>query len=130
MEELSTDILVVGSGLAGMMSALEAEKSDLQILIVGKFTIGMGTNTSMADGLFTVSNALFSKDDHTRATLDAGRGLNRLQMVKTLVEKGPDAIESLKGYGVILAEREIGYRVDRPESSRTAWCSVSQSPSA
>src|SRR4030042_1064752 len=117
MEEISTDILVIGSGLAGMTSALEAEKSNLQILMVGKFAIGMGTNTSMANGLFTVSNALFSKDDHFRATLDAGRGLNRLQMVKTLVEKGPDAMESLKGYGISLAEREVGYRVDRPEKS-------------
>ena len=117
MEEISTDILVVGSGLAGIASALEAEKSGLQTLMVGKFSIGMGTNTSLANGLFTVSNSLFPKDRHLKATLDAGRGLNSLRMVKALIEKGPEAMETLKGYGVPLVERETGYRVDRPEGS-------------
>lgn len=117
MEEISTDILVIGSGLAGMTAALEAERSGLQVLLVGKFAIGLGTNTSLANGLFTVSNSLFSKDRHLKATLDAGRGLNCSRMVNTLIEKGPEAMEELKGYGVPLVEREIGYRVDRPEGS-------------
>jgi succinate dehydrogenase/fumarate reductase flavoprotein subunit len=117
MEEISTDILVIGTGLAGITSALEAEKSGLQVIMVGKFAIGMGTNTSLANGLFTVSNSHFPKDRHLKATLDAGRGLNCLRMVKTLTEKGPEVMERLRDYGVPLVEREIGYRVDRPEGS-------------
>ena len=125
MEELSTDILVIGSGLAGMMSALEAEKSGLKTLMVGKFAIGMGTNTSMANGLFTVANALFSKDDHFRATLDAGRGLNRLQMVKTLVEKGPGH-RKVKGIWCHLGRE--GSRISGRATRKvipTTWSSVS-----
>jgi len=117
MEELSTDVLVIGSGLAGIVSALEVEKYGLKVLVVGKFTIGMGTNTSMANGAFTAANSRFSKEDHLQGTLESGRGLNRLQMVKTLVEKGADAMERLKDFGVPMVERGIGYRVVQPERS-------------
>ena len=117
MEELSTDILIIGSGLAGIASALEAARADLQILIVGKFTIGMGTNTSIANGAFTASNSRFSKEDHLQATLESGRGLNHFKLAKTLVENAPKAIGRLRDYGVPIVERGIGYAVDRPEGS-------------
>ena len=117
MEEFSTDILVIGGGLAGIFSALEAEKSGSRVLIVAKFAIGMGTNTSMAAGFFRSANSGFSKEDHLRATLESGRGLSRTQLVKSLVERAPDTIEVLSEYGVPMVERESGYLVDRPESS-------------
>jgi len=117
MEEISTDILVIGSGLAGIVSALEAEKLGLNVSIVGKFAIGMGTNTSMANGAFTAANSRYSKEDHLQGTLESGRGLNHLQQVKTLVEKGPDAMKGLRDDGVPLVERGIGYVVDRPKDS-------------
>jgi succinate dehydrogenase/fumarate reductase flavoprotein subunit len=117
MEELTTDILVIGSGLAGLLSAFEAEKAGLRVLMVGKFTIGMGTNTSLANGAFTASNSLFSKEDHLQATLKSGKGLNQARLVKTLVEKGPEALKRLRDYGVPILERGMGYIVDRPENS-------------
>jgi fumarate reductase (CoM/CoB) subunit A len=116
VEELSTDLLIIGSGLAGIASALEAERSGLKILIVGKFSIGMGTNTSMANGFFTAANSRFSPEDHLQATLETGKGLNHLKLVKTLVENGADAMKRLREYGVPLVERGIGYTIDRPES--------------
>jgi len=117
METLTTDILVIGSGLAGLLSALEAEKVGLRVLAVGKFTIGMGTNTALANGVFTASNSGFSKEEHLRATLESGRGLNRVELLKTLIEKGPDAIEKLKDYGVSVFEKPKGYIIDQPEGS-------------
>ncbi len=113
MEELSTDILVIGSGLAGLMAALEAEKSGLQVLITGKFAIGAGTNTNLSNGVFTVSNSLFSREDHLKETLITGRGLNHPRMVKTLIARGPDALETLKSYGISLIENPMGYFVER-----------------
>jgi len=117
MEEITTDVLVIGSGLAGLLSALEAERAGLRVLMIGKFTIGMGTNTSLANGAFTVSNSSFSKEDHLKATLESGKGLNHRRLVDTLIQKGPEAIERLKDYGVPLVEKGIGYIVDRPEGS-------------
>jgi len=117
MEILSTDILVIGSGLAGMVSALEAEKLGLKVLLVGKFAIGMGTNTSLANGAFTAANSGFSKEEHLKETLESGKWLNQIELVRTLVEKGPEAIEGLKREGVPLTERGRGYVTDRPEGS-------------
>ena len=117
MEELTTDILVIGSGLTGLISALEAEKAGLRVLLVGKFAIGMGTNTSLANGVFTVANAGFSTEDHLRATLESGRGLNQVRLVKALVEKGPGAVERLRDYGVGVLDKATGSIVDRPENS-------------
>ncbi|MBM4307691.1 MAG: FAD-binding protein [Deltaproteobacteria bacterium] len=117
MEIFSTDILVIGSGLAGMVSALEAEKAGLQVLVTSKFTIGFGTNTTMSNAAFTVANSLFPKEDHLKETLKAGKGLNHPGMVKTLIERGPDAMEKLKGYGVPLIENQMGYFVERSKGS-------------
>jgi fumarate reductase (CoM/CoB) subunit A len=117
MEQITTDILVIGSGLAGLLAALEAERAGLHVLIVGKFAIGVGTNTSLANGVFTASNSGFSKEDHLRATLESGGGLNQVKLVKTFVEKGPDAIERLKDYGAPILEKGMGYIMDRPEGS-------------
>jgi succinate dehydrogenase/fumarate reductase flavoprotein subunit len=117
MEELTTDILVIGSGLAGLLAALEAERAGLRVLIVGKFAIGLGTNTSLANGAFTASNSLFSKEEHLQETSESGKGLNQIGLVKTLIEKGPDAINRLKDYGVPILEKGMGYIMDRPEGS-------------
>lgn len=117
MEEITTDILVIGSGLAGIMASLEADKAGVQVSIVGKFAIGMGTNSSMANGVFCTANSHFSKADHLQETLKAGRGLNLMGAVQHLVEKGPEAMEKLKGYGVPLIESKMGYVVDRPRGS-------------
>jgi len=117
MEELTTDILVIGSGLAGLLSALEAERSGLRVLLVGKFAIGLGTNTSVANGVFTASNSSFSKEDHLQATLESGKGLSQERLVKTLVENGSEALKRLRDYGVPVLERGMGYIMDRPRNS-------------
>jgi succinate dehydrogenase/fumarate reductase flavoprotein subunit len=117
MEEILTDVLVIGSGLAGMVSALEAEKSGLSVALVSKFAIGMGTNTSMANGAFTAANSRFSEADHLRQTFETGKGLSQLKRVKTTVDGAREAIEKVREYGVPLTEWGIGYVVDRPAES-------------
>ena len=117
MEVLSTDVLVIGSGLAGVVAALEAERSGLQTALLGKFAIGMGTNSSIANGGFTVAHSGFSKEKHFRITLEAGRGLNKVSLVQKMVEYGPEAMERLRSYGVQLVKNDVGYWVDRTEGS-------------
>ena len=117
MEELSTDILVIGSGLAGLLAALKAERSGLRVLLVGKFAIGMGTNTSLANGVITSANSRFSEEAHLQATLESGRGLNQFKLVKAFIEKAPGAIRELTGYGISLLDKGTGFTVDRPKRS-------------
>ncbi len=118
MEILSTDILVIGSGLAGAVAALEADREGLRSILLGKFAIGMGTNSSIANGGFTVANSRFSREDHLRITLETGRGLNNVSLVKAMVEHGPEAMERVQSYGVRLMEGSKGLWAGRPEGSR------------
>jgi succinate dehydrogenase/fumarate reductase flavoprotein subunit len=117
MQELSTDILVIGSGLAGILSALEGERSGQKVLMVAKFAIGMGTNTSMANGAFAAANSNYTEEQHLHATMECGRGLSQFLPVKTLAERGSMAMEGLREYGVPLLERGNGYVVTRQEGS-------------
>jgi fumarate reductase (CoM/CoB) subunit A len=117
MEQLNTDILVIGSGLAGLLSALEAERAGLRVLLVGKFAIGMGSNTSLANGVFRAANSHYSKETHLQATLESGKGLNQVSLVKTFVEKAPDTLRELRDHGSPILEKDTGFIVDRPEGS-------------
>ncbi len=117
MEQLKTDILVIGSGLAGIVSALEAERAGLRVLLVGKFAIGMGTNTSLANGVFRAPNSHYSKEAHLQSTLESGKGLNQVRLVRTLVENAPDALRELRDCGAPIIDKETGFNVDRPEGS-------------
>ena len=117
MEERLTDILVIGGGLAGILSALEAERSGLNVLMVGKIGIGRGTNSSLSNGVFTAANSGFSGDDHLRMTFESGKGLNRPFLVRQLVEQAPDSIRDLSALGAPLVERGTAYSVLRPEGS-------------
>lgn len=118
MEILSTDILVIGSGLAGAVAALEADREGFQTILLGRFAIGMGTNSSIANGGFTVANSRFSREDHLRITLETGRGLNKVSLAQTMAEHGPEAMERLRSYGIQLTEGGKGFWVGRSEGSR------------
>jgi succinate dehydrogenase/fumarate reductase flavoprotein subunit len=117
MEEISTDVLVIGSGLAGILAALEAEKSGLRVLLLGKFSIGMGTNSSISNGGFAAAASEFAQEDHLRATLECGKGLNRTPLVRRMVDLAPESMSILRDLGVPLVEKKTGYTIDRPGGS-------------
>ena len=73
-----TDVLVIGSGAAGMYAAIEAARSGCQVLLADRSLIGRGGATVMAQ--MTVAVALGSEtpdhwSHHYDDTLAAGRGL-------------------------------------------------------
>jgi succinate dehydrogenase/fumarate reductase flavoprotein subunit len=115
MEVLSTDVLVIGSGLAGMVAAFETERQGLQTVLLGKFAVGMGTNSSLAHAAFTAANSRFPNQNHLDVTLETGRGLSKVSLVENMVEHGPEAMERLRSYGIPLVEKGIGYWVAGPE---------------
>lgn len=117
MEEIKTDVLVIGSGLAGIIAGLEASKEGLDVIITGKFAIGMGTNSSLAGGFFAAETSSFSKEDHFNETLTYGKGLNNQKLVKIMTEQGRTGIEKLLEYNVPLFELRRGYEVRAEEGS-------------
>jgi L-aspartate oxidase len=92
-------LVVVGSGVAGLVAALEASRSH-EVTVVTKSELSE-SNTAYAQG--GIAAALFSDDSvesHVADTLRAGAGLNVIEAVEALCEEGPDRIRDLIAFGV------------------------------
>ena len=98
-----TDVLVIGSGAAGMYAAIEAARSGCRVLLADRSLIGRGGATVMAQ--MTVAVALGSEtpdhwNHHYADTLSAGRGLCNEPLARLLCEDGPECIRAMDDWGV------------------------------
>ena len=106
--QTETDVLVIGSGAAGMYAAIEAARAGCRVLIVDRSLIGRGGATVMAQ--MTVAVALGDEapdhwSHHCQDTLTAGRGLCNEALAQLLTEHGPACIREMDGWGVGWARR-------------------------
>ncbi len=104
-----TDVLVIGSGAAGMYAAIEAARAGCRVLLADRSLIGRGGATVMAQ--MTVSVALGSQtpdhwSHHYQDTLAAGRGLCNESLAQLLCEDGPDCIRAMDEWGVGWARKD------------------------
>jgi L-aspartate oxidase len=116
MRIIETDYLVVGSGIAGLMSALHLSRLG-RVLVVTK-NDGSESNTNYAQGgIACVMTSDDSIQRHVDDTLVAGAGLCNEQVVRDIVSDGPDAIAELVSMGLQFSERSAeeggGYDLGR-----------------
>lgn len=103
---IDTDVLVIGSGVAGLNSALNISK-DLNVLVISKDKVDC-TNTKLAQGGISVARnkediPLFIED-----TLKAGKYKNDLDAVKVLAEESIDRLNDLIDMGIELDKNSSG----------------------
>jgi succinate dehydrogenase / fumarate reductase, flavoprotein subunit len=103
-----TDVLVIGSGAAGMYAAIEAARAGCRVLLVDRSLIGRGGATVMAQ--MTVAVALGSETPdhwtyHYNDTMTAGRGLCNAPLAQLLCEDAPACITEMDSWGVGWARR-------------------------
>jgi succinate dehydrogenase/fumarate reductase flavoprotein subunit len=113
MQSFETDVLVIGSGLAGFRAAIEAARHGVRTIVVSKSSIEVGSNSSLAGGGISIATSGFSVEDLVSKTLNTGKNLNDRELVKSLALNGTREIEFLRGIGVRLVLTENGSRVDR-----------------
>jgi succinate dehydrogenase/fumarate reductase flavoprotein subunit len=106
---VATDVLVIGSGAAGMYAAIEAARGGAEVLLADRSLIGRGGATIMAQ--MTVAAALGEEtpDDwthHYRDTIAAGRGLCDEPLARLLCNDAPDCIRELEHWGVGWARKD------------------------
>ncbi len=92
--------VVVGSGIAGLLTALHAVEHGCRVTLVTKDVLEHA-NTRYAQG--GIAGVMFDDDridDHIRDTLVAGAGLNDAAAVRVLAEEGPARIRELIDLGV------------------------------
>ena len=86
MENKYVDVLIVGSGVAGLYSALNL-RDDLDVMVVSKDKIDC-TNTSLAQGGISVARDVNDVPYFIEDTLKAGQYKNDVQAVKVLTKEG------------------------------------------
>ena len=100
MQRIDCDVLVIGSGAAGLRAALAAAESGADVCLVTKATAGKGTCTTFSGGVFSAPARGTSAERHYRLTLQAGRGLNQKELVAVLVEEAPVRLQELMDWGL------------------------------
>jgi L-aspartate oxidase len=100
--ERDADLVVVGSGAAGMSAALAAAGHGRRVLLVSKEDLGGGATPLAQGGLAAAIDPGDSAALHQRDTLDAGAGLCDPAAVATLVAEAPGEIARLATLGARL----------------------------
>ncbi|HZR62881.1 MAG TPA: FAD-dependent oxidoreductase [Xanthobacteraceae bacterium] len=106
---IATDVLVIGSGAAGMYAAIEAARRGSSVLLADRSLIGRGGATVMAQMTVAVALGEETPDDprhHFDDTIAAGRGLCDEALAQLLCEDAPDCIRELDRWGVGWARKD------------------------
>ena len=119
--QIDTDVVVLGSGAAGLSVALAA-RPVRDVILITKDTLDAGSTQWAQGGLAAVLDPNDSIENHVRDTLAAGAGLCNEAAVRTLVTEAPTAIRYLSRLGAafdpgvdggIALTREGGHSHDR-----------------
>jgi fumarate reductase flavoprotein subunit len=108
LERLETDVLILGSGGAGLFAALHAHNAnpDLDITVASKGLLGKCGCTRMVQGGYNVAlNPGDSVERHFMDTIEGGKWLPHQELVWTLVSTAIERVQEL--------ENEIGCFFDR-----------------
>ena len=99
MDHFKCDVLVIGSGAAGLRAAIAAKSMGCDVAVISKGSPGKGTCTILSGGVFAGTPPGESFETHLKQTLKAGRGINQPELVDTLVEEGPIRLQELVKWG-------------------------------
>jgi L-aspartate oxidase len=94
LDHINCDVLIVGSGAAGLMCMAQLDPA-LKVMVVSKEAISHGSTNYAQGGIACVMKEGDSFDSHIEDTLYAGAGLCNDKMVEKMVSGGPDAVEFL-----------------------------------
>jgi L-aspartate oxidase len=106
------DVLVIGSGIAGLSYALHAAEHGEVALVTKKQRAESNTNYAQG-GIAVVQDPTDSPALHVRDTLLAGAGLCRARAVADLVNDGPARVRELIAWGVQFSAGERGLSLGR-----------------
>lgn len=100
-----TDILVIGSGIAGLSIALKLAKH-YSVTLVAKSSMNEGSSAYAQGGIAAVLDPFDSVESHIADTMNAGAGLCDPKTVKMVAENGAAAIYELIEMGVPFSKQE------------------------
>ncbi|WP_055701294.1 MULTISPECIES: L-aspartate oxidase [Streptomyces] len=96
---LDADVVVVGSGVAGLTAALRSSAAGLRTVVVTKARLDAGSTRWAQGGVAAAIGEGDTPEQHLDDTLVAGAGVCDEPAVRTLVTEGPGAVRRLIGTG-------------------------------
>lgn len=122
MQNETFDVLVIGSGGAGLRAAIAAREEGSRVLVMTKCSAGLASSTLISNGFFAVTGAGNPVEQHVAATLEAGYGMNNPRMVRILSEEAPERLKEMEARGARFRETPNALVCTRPppDSGRDA----------
>lgn len=120
--KINADVIVVGSGIAGLTAALELKKRVEKVVLVTKGKLSSGSTIWAQGGIAAALDPKDSPQAHYLDTLAAGGGLCDPRAVEVLVKEGPGRVRELIALGAkfdtdadgqVALTREGGHHADR-----------------
>jgi len=111
-QRFSTDVLVIGSGAAGMAVALHLA-DDARVTVLCKSGIESASSHWAQGGVASVTDPEDSIEAHVADTLDAGAGLCDESVVTNTLAAGPEAIRQLGRWGVAFDSSDNEFHLTR-----------------
>ena len=118
----SADVVVVGSGIAGLTTALRLRQRVDRVLLVTKTVLSEGSTQWAQGGIAAALDPADSPQEHLHDTLVAGCGVCDVPAVTALVNEGPERVRELVALGAefdlddegaLKLTREGGHHRDR-----------------
>lgn len=109
-QKLSTDVLVIGGGLAGLRAAIEARKRGVDVTIISESPAGYANNSAISRAAMAATGISTKPGDsiesHINDTLESGRHLNDSRLVAVMARGARQQVYDLIGFGVPFRRRD------------------------
>ncbi|GAA5119665.1 L-aspartate oxidase [Pseudonocardia adelaidensis] len=121
--EAAADLVVVGSGVAGLTAALDAAELGLRVVVVTKDTVDAGSTRFAQGGVAVVLGDVpgDSVEAHVADTITAGAGLSDAAAVTEILTDGPAAVARLRARGAVFDRRADGALARTREGGHSAF---------
>lgn len=118
-ERITTDVLIVGSGGAGLRAAIAATEAGVKVLVVAKEQLKDAHTGWAMGGINVAIKAPATPELHFQDTINGGWYINNYKLASIFAEEMPDRVRDLERYGV---------QFDRlPDGAYFTWAGGKQS---
>jgi len=116
MEAESADVLIIGSGAAGLRAAIELSEASIDVLVLGKCKLREAHTKAAQGGINAALKNMDPEDSwqlHAADTIHDGGMINDSEAVEILCQHAPDAVKELEEWGADFAKDENGKILQR-----------------